>query len=225
MGDWGKLMGVFRYPLEAAPALLNHSGRGAIVPQQFQGCKGEKMNSSEFNKICGVLLTVALVVALSNFIGNEIFPKHPAKVQAYVIAGTDAGSEEAPGTDAATAEAPLGVAALLAAADPAAGAKGVKKCTACHSLDKGGKHKIGPNLWDLIDRPIASAAGYGYSDALKAKSGEAWSYENLDAFLTKPKDWAPGTKMSFAGLKKPGKRADLIAHLRSLSDSPAALPE
>ena len=183
------------------------------------------MNSSEFNKICGVLLTVALVVALSNFIGNEIFPKHQAKIQVYVVAAADAGPEEAPGAEAAAAEAPLGVAALLAAADPAAGAKGVKKCTACHSLDKGGKHKIGPNLWDLVDRPIASAAGYSYSDALKAKSGEAWSYENLDAFLTKPKDWAPGTKMSFAGLKKPGKRADLIAHLRSLSDSPAALPE
>ena len=183
------------------------------------------MDSFEFNKICGVLLTVALVVALSNFIGNEIFPKHHAKVRAYLVPATEAESETASETEAASEEAPLGVAALLAAADPAAGAKAVKKCTACHSLDKGGKHKIGPNLWDLVDRPIASAADYSYSDALKAKSGEAWSYENLDAFLTKPKAWAPGTKMSFAGLKKPGKRADLIAHLRGLSDSPAALPE
>ncbi len=216
-------------PLDVAPALLNHPGRGAIVPQQFQGCKGENMNSIEFTKICGVLLTVALVVSLSNFIGNEIFPKHPAKVRAYVVAATETEAQEAPvagaATDAEPAEAPMGVAALLAAADPAAGAKAVKKCTVCHSLDKGGKRKIGPNLWDLVGRPIASAAGYAYSGALKDKSGETWSYENLDAFLTKPRDWAPGTKMSFAGLKKPGQRADLIAHLRSLSDTPAALPE
>jgi len=183
------------------------------------------MDSFEFNKICGVLLTVALVVALANFIGNEIFPKHHAKVRAYLVPATEAESEAASAAESASEEAPPGVTALLAAADPAAGAKGVKKCTACHSLDKGGKNKIGPNLWDLVDRPIASVAGFTYSPALLGKSGESWSYDNLDAFLAKPKDWAPGTKMSFAGIKKPERRADLIAHLRSLSDSPAALPE
>ena len=186
------------------------------------------MNSIEFTKIVGVLLTVALVVSLSNFIANEIIPRHHDEVRAYVVAAAEAEpaeAAEAASAEAASAEAAPGVTALLAAADPAAGGKAVKKCTACHSLDKGGKNKIGPNLWDLVDRPIASVAGFTYSPALMGKSGETWSYDNLDAFLAKPKDWAPGTKMSFAGIKKPEQRADLIAHLRGLSDDPAALPE
>lgn len=195
------------------------------------------MNSIEFTKIIGVLLTVALVVSLSNVIANEIFPKRRDEVRATMEAATEAEPQEAPGAASGAApgaveavntepaQAPMGVAALLAAADPAAGAKAVRRCTGCHTLDKGGKHRLGPNLWDLVGRPVASAEGYGYSAALKAKSGETWTYENLDAFLTRPKGWAPGTKMLFAGIRKPGQRADLIAHLRGLSDNPAALPE
>ncbi len=182
------------------------------------------MNSIEFTKIFGALLAAGLVASLSGFIASTIYPEHRGEVRAYVVAAAEAEPQAAP-AEASPAEALSGVAVLLAAADPAAGAKAIKKCTACHSLDKGGKNKIGPNLWDIVGRPVASTAGYKYSKALKGKSGETWSYDSLDAFLAKPKDWAPGTKMSFAGLKKPGQRAELIAHLRSLSDNPAALPE
>ncbi len=117
-----------------------------------------------------------------------------------------------------------GILAMIASADPADGEKATRKCAACHSFDEGGPNKIGPNLWDLVAKPIAGKEGYKYSDALGSRSGETWSYEALDGYLENPKGWAPGTKMSFAGVKKPEQRADLIAYLRSLSGSPAPLP-
>jgi cytochrome c len=113
--------------------------------------------------------------------------------------------------------------ALLAQADLAAGEKGAKKCVACHSFEQGGAAKIGPPLWDVVDRAIGSIDGFAYSDALSGHGG-AWDYAALDGFLAKPKDWAPGTKMAFVGVKKPEDRAAIILYLRSLSDSPAPLP-
>ena len=107
--------------------------------------------------------------------------------------------------------------------DTAAGQKVAKKCTTCHDLTKDGRDKVGPNLWGVLGSPVAARQGYSYSDAL-ADLGGAWGYSELDAFLTKPKSFAPGTKMSFGGLKKAKDRANIIAFLRSLSDSPAALP-
>jgi cytochrome c len=116
-----------------------------------------------------------------------------------------------------------GVAALLAHADPDAGAKDARKCAACHSFDEAGSAKLGPPLWGVVGRDIASVEGFAYSEALTAKQG-AWDYQNLDAFLAEPRNWAPGTKMAFAGLKKPEERADVILYLRSLSQLPAPLP-
>jgi cytochrome c len=113
--------------------------------------------------------------------------------------------------------------ALLAAADPAAGKKAFKRCKACHSTKKDGKNKVGPKLWGVFDRAKASVPGYKYSKAFKALSGE-WSYQELDALLTKPKAFLPGNKMTFRGLKRPTRRAALIAYMRSLSDNPRPLP-
>ena len=186
------------------------------------------MNSIEVVKIVGAVLAVALVVLLSRFITGQVYPEPEVVPRAYaviasaVIASTEPAEPEAP---AVAPPAATGIAALIAAADPAAGKKLFKKCVICHSPDKDAKRKIGPNLWDMVAGPVAAAEAFSYSKALEEKSGETWSYDNLDAFLKKPKDWAPGTKMSFAGLKKPGQRAAVIAYLRSLSDNPAALPD
>ena len=112
---------------------------------------------------------------------------------------------------------------LLASASLERGGKVFKKCKSCHSVSKGGKNAVGPNLWDIVGRVKASVDGYGYSNALQKKSGE-WSYANLDAFLLNPKLYAKGTKMSFSGLKKASDRAAVIVYLRSLSNSPKPLP-
>ena len=98
-----------------------------------------------------------------------------------------------------------------------------KKCRACHTNEKGAGHRVGPDLWNIVNRPKGHAPGFSYSEAMAAKGGE-WTYEDLDHFLRKPKDFVPGTKMGFAGLKKAKDRAAVIAYLRTLSDSPVPLP-
>ena len=178
------------------------------------------MDSLELTKIVGAILTAGIVASLSGFVASEIQHAPELEQHAYVIAPTD----EAESTQAEASEQPGDLGSLLAQADPIAGQKVMKKCSACHTVEKGGANRIGPNLWNLINRTIASAQGFAYSSALQEKSGEAWSFENLDGFLAKPKDWAPGTKMAFAGIKKPGQRADLLAFLRTLSEDPATLP-
>ena len=131
--------------------------------------------------------------------------------------------EEAAPEGGAPAGAGDGVGALLAQADVDTGATSAKKCMACHSFEEGGPAKIGPPLWDVVGRDIAALEDFAYSDALAGKEG-AWDYQALDDFLAQPREWAPGTKMAFAGVKKPEERADIILSLRSLSTDPVPLP-
>jgi cytochrome c len=113
---------------------------------------------------------------------------------------------------------------MIAAADVAAGEKVSAKCKTCHSFDKGGANKVGPNLWGAVGGPSAHKDDYAYSDVVKAL-GITWDYDNLDKYLENPKAFAKGTKMSFAGLKKPEERAALIRWLRDQSDAPVPLPQ
>ena len=125
---------------------------------------------------------------------------------------------------AAPAPAPkVDITAMLASADVDKGKRVFNKCKACHTVAKGGKNTIGPNLWDIVNRAPGAVEGFKYSNVLAGMSDKPWNYENLDAFLHKPKEYAKGTKMSFAGLRKDSDRANVIAYLRSLSDNPAPL--
>ncbi|WP_162906914.1 c-type cytochrome [Algihabitans albus] len=181
------------------------------------------MSSLEINKIAAAVLTAGLVVMTSGFIADLLVGGHgEAEEDAYPIqlAEGDAGSapmaEEEPGLEP--------VLPLLASADPAAGESLTRACAACHSFDQGGAQKVGPNLWDIVNAPHAHIAEFAYSDALMAMADEPWTYEDLNAFLASPRDYAPGTKMSYAGMRSVEDRANLIAYLRSLSEDPAPLP-
>lgn len=174
-----------------------------------------------WNKVAGAILFAVILVWVTHaFVGVLYHPKALEK-PAYVIA-TEAPAAK-PAAEAAKPAAPESALAMLAAADAEKGKKIARKCAACHSFDKGGPNKVGPNLWDIVGATQARAAGFSYSGALKGLGG-AWDYAALDTFLRNPKAYAKGTKMSFAGLAKAKDRADVIAYLRGLSDSPKPLP-
>jgi cytochrome c len=175
--------------------------------------------SLETNKTLAALLTAGIIASGSGVISRILYHPSMPEQNAYVIAVSEGEKAAAP----AAAEAlPLPV--LLAQASPEEGASEAKKCAACHSEEKGGPSKIGPPLWGVVGRDIAAVEGFAYSDALRSKEGQ-WTFENLDQFIHGPKDWAPGTKMAFAGIKSPEDRADLLVFLRTLADAPVPLPE
>jgi cytochrome c2 len=175
--------------------------------------------SLETNKTLAALLTAGIIASGSGVISRILYHPSMPEQNAYVIAVSEGEKAAAP----AAAEAlPLPV--LLAQASPEEGASEAKKCAACHSEEKGGPSKIGPPLWGVVGRDIAAVEGFAYSDAMRSKEGQ-WTFENLDQFIHGPKDWAPGTKMAFAGIKSPEDRADLLVFLRTLADAPVPLPE
>ena len=176
------------------------------------------MNTFEFNKLAGALLFTLLALFIIGTVGNAVMEAPALEQSAYVVEGVE---ETAAVASEAVAEEPLGV--LLAAADVGKGEKVAKKCVSCHTFEQGGKNKIGPNLWSIIGRDRATVEGFGYSSAL-TDAGGGWGYEELDAYLKKPAEALPGNKMTFAGLRKAQDRANIIAFLRTQSDSPPPLP-
>ncbi|WP_274423662.1 c-type cytochrome [Chelativorans sp. YIM 93263] len=182
------------------------------------------MDSFELNKIIGALLAVIFVIFSVNLVSHAVFSSPAPETPGYAIE-----VPEDDGTGEADAEEePELILPLLASADASAGESVFRRCQACHSVGEGEPNKVGPNLWDIVNAPIASDESFGYSGAIVdfSEGGEVtWTYENLDHFLADPRGFIPGTAMAFAGLANIEDRANVIAYLRSMSDDPAPLPE
>jgi cytochrome c len=183
------------------------------------------MDSFEYNKIIGALLGTVFVIFSISLVSDSLFYSPNPEKPGYAIEAQEAPAAGGGETKENPAKAPI--APLLAKADVQKGASIFKRCEACHDATKGGPNKVGPNLYGVVGRPIASHPGYSYSAAMKDFSDGSkkhWTYQLISEFITKPKAEVPGTAMGFAGLSKIEERADVIAYLRTLSDNPEPLP-
>lgn len=179
------------------------------------------MDSFEFNKIAGALLGALLFTLATGVLADVIFSEPKLAKPGYALPSATEGGGEG-GAAKPAPQVPL--ADLLAKADPKKGEADTKPCQACHNFEKGGAIKVGPPLWGVVGRAKGSVAGFDYSAGMKAKGGN-WTYEDLNTFISDPKAFVSGTKMAFSGIPEPEKRADLLAYLRTLSDSPVPFPK
>lgn len=179
------------------------------------------MTAREINRVVGAVLATLIVIKVSDLLGGAMGQPQPLAKPAYLVEGAPAAQPAETAQQAAPAK-PAAIGPLLASASADAGKSVARKCVTCHSLDKGGKDKLGPALWGIVGAKKAEGS-FRYSSALKGLGGN-WDYEALNAFLADPKGYAPGNKMAFAGVKNDTERAALILYLRSLSDNPPPLP-
>ena len=169
------------------------------------------MSGLELNKIAAAVLLASLIAMVVGVVSNVLYkPKLEVAQRGYQIEVAESSGSEVPG---GVPEAPLNIEELMASANADVGAKTIKKCVSCHSLDQGGANKVGPNLWKIVNAQKGKKAGFPYSKAMIA-SGGSWDDESLFHFLKKPGKFIPGTKMSFAGIRKPEDIANVIAYLK-----------
>ena len=197
------------------------AARGHVPGAYLETVWVQWMDTFEFNKIAGAVLGTALVVfglkEVAGIIYHAEAPEKPGMMIEVAEAATS--TEEAPAE-----ETKIDLVAMMGAASADNGEGLMGACKACHTWDKGGAAKAGPNLWDIVGRQIAGVDGYKYSKAFTDRADQTWDYAALDAFLKSPKGYIPKTKMGYKGISDDAKRMDVIAFLRAQSDSPKPLP-
>jgi cytochrome c len=179
------------------------------------------MDGFELNKIAGAALSAMLVMAAGKVVLDIALARHAPEKPGWALTVTEPKKKDdkpEPAFDAAS------VLALLPKANAESGGDTFKKCLACHTPNKGDRNLVGPNLWGIVGRKVASAPGFNYSDAMKGAGGE-WTWDRLAKYLHKPSEALPGNKMVFEGVRDNADLADLLAYLRTKSDNPPPLPK
>lgn len=183
------------------------------------------MSGLELNKIAAAILLAGLIAMVVGITTEALYHgEQPAAKRGFQIEGVEEASSagEAPAADAG----PVDILPYLSTADAAAGEAIHKRCTTCHDFTKGGPNKVGPNLWGILGGPTMHKADYAYSDGFNSvQKGKKWDFQEFSNFIENPKKHVPGTKMAFAGIKKPEERASLILYLNTLRDSPLPIPK
>ncbi len=171
------------------------------------------------NKVMAGILTAGIAYWAFNRIATVVVPDDAPKTAAIKIAGVQTAAAPAAASGLAS------ILALIGVADVAKGQAFVQQqCSSCHTLNQGGANGVGPNLYGVLGAPMFAHAGFSFSDAAKAKAKGNWDYNNMNAWLAAPQSYAPGTAMSYAGIKNTETRADAVAYLRTLAATPIALP-